>query len=206
MTHVLGLAGSPRRGGNTEILLDALLEGAAGAGAAVERVRLADKKISPCIECGGCDATGVCVLDDDMTPLYDALAAADAVVLASPMFFYNITAFTQAVVERSQACWVGKHVLGRGPLGGKRRRGFFLSVGATRGARLFEGARLVVRYFFDAVDADPTGALLYRGIEKRGEIRRHPAALDEARAVGARLGAGDDPAGLDFVLPLVAAR
>ena len=63
----------------------------------------------------------------------------------------------------------------------------FLSLGATRGKRLFEGVQLVVRYFFDAIDADSCGALLYRGIEEKGAIRAHPTALTEARELGVRL-------------------
>lgn len=187
MVQILGILGSPRRSGNTELLLDAVLEGAAEASAEVEKFALAEKKISPCIECGGCDETGICVQKDDMESLYAKIAAADVVVLASPIFFYNITAYTQAVVERSQACWVGKHVLKQGPFGAKRRKGVFLSLGATRGKRLFEGVQLVVRYFFDAIDADSCGALLYRGIEEKGAIRAHPTALTEARELGVRL-------------------
>ncbi len=188
--EILSFMGSPRKGGNTDILLDALLGGAASEGARTTKIRLASKKISPCIECGGCDETGECILKDDMEEIYPAIARADILVLASPIFFYNITAYTQALVERSQACWISKYVLKKGALGGKKRKGIFLSVGATRGKMLFDGALRVVRYFFDALDADLAGSLLYRGIDKKGEIKKHPSALEDARSLGKALAAG----------------
>jgi len=187
MTRILGFMGSPRAGGNTDILLDALLAGATAAGGHVEKTMLAGSRITPCLECGGCDETGECVLDDDMTPLYGRIAAADVIVVASPIFFYNITSHTQALVERSQAFWKGKYALKRGVLGGKRRRGVFLSLGATRGKLLFDGPLRVMRYFFDAIDAEFAGALLYRGIEAKGAVKEHPSALEEGRKLGGLL-------------------
>lgn len=191
--------GSPRLGGNSAILLDALLSGAEENGASVTRINLAAINITHCIECGECDTTGKCVLQDDMTEIYDQLAESDCVVVASPIFFYNITSRTQALVERSQACWTGKYFLKRGPLGGKRRRGIFLSLGATRGKMLFDGVLRVIRYFFDAVDADFEGALLYRGIESKGAIKEHPTALDEARTVGRLLAENGDLGSVNFL-------
>ncbi len=187
---ILAFLGSPRLGGNTDILLSTLLDAAKAAGAEVEKVPLARLCISPCLECGGCDQTGECILKDDMTPLYRSIYRADILVLASPMFFYNITAYTQALVERAQASWVRKYLLKKGPPAGKEPRGIFLSVGATWGPRLFEGAIRVVRYFFDAIYAHYEGGLFYRGIEKKGAIREHPKALKEAQALGEALGRG----------------
>ncbi len=197
--NILAFMGSPRMGGNTDILLTSFLEAAESRGADVTRINLATQNISPCTECGGCDKTGTCVLQDDMTDIYPSIAAADALIVASPIFFYNITAYTQALVERSQACWVSKYVLRKGFLGGKRRIGIFLSLGATKGKLLFDGVLRVIRYFFDAVDADFAGSLLYRGIEKRGEVRIHPSALEEAQTLGRALASGSDIRKIDFL-------
>lgn len=197
MVQILGFMGSPRLGGNTDRLLGALLAGAEGAGATVQRIPLVAKKITPCMECGGCDDTGVCVVEDDMTPLYGLIADADVVVVASPIFFYNITSRTQALVERSQAYWNRKYVLKKGPLGAKRRRGVFLSLGATKGKMLFDGVLRTMRYFFDAIDADFAGALLYRGIEFKGAIEEHPTALKDAWALGRLLAEGADLSGME---------
>ena len=197
MPGILAFMGSPRAGGNTDILLDAFLEGARAERAEIQRVPLYRKRIGPCIECGGCDETGECVLEDDLTPLYPALGETDWVVVASPIFFYNITSRTQALVERSQALWVRRYVLKRPVSGGK---GLFLSLGATKGRLLFDGPLRVMRYFFDALGRSFEGALLYRGVEKKGAIREHPTALLEARELGRRVGGGE---GLEDFEPLV---
>ncbi len=196
--NILAFMGSPRFGGNTDILLDSFLEGASGAGAQVEKVNLYGIKLTPCIECGACDETGVCVLKDDLEDIYPRIAAADVVVVASPIFFYNISSRTQALVERSQACWTGKYVLKKGPYGGKGRKGVFLSLGATKGRLLFEGVLRVMKYFFDAIDADFGQALLYRGIEAKGAVREHGEALEQAASLGRALARGEEE-GLDFV-------
>ncbi len=197
--NILAFMGSPRTGGNTDILLTSLTESARLKGAEVSKIRLASQKITPCIECGGCDKTGECVLQDDMTEIYDAITAADVLIIASPIFFYNITSYTQALVERSQACWISKYALRKGLLGGKKRIGIFLSLGATKGKLLFDGVLRVIRYFFDAVDAHFAGSLLYRGIEKKGEIREHPVALEQARILGKALATGADLGKIDFL-------
>ncbi len=194
---IVAFMGSPRFGGNTELLLDALLKGASAAGAHVDKHRLYAMKFSPCIECSGCDETGICILKDDFTPIYREIAQAQWVVMASPIFFYNISSRAQAVVERSQACWVKKYVL-KEDLGGPRH-GLFLSVGATKGKLLFEGVKRVMRYFFDAVGADFAGSLLLRGIEKKGAIAEHPTALATAEELGRRIARGEEISSLEGV-------
>lgn len=199
MVKILGLMGSPRFGGNTDILLDSLLLGAKEAGASVEKVYLNALKMSPCIECGGCDKTGICVLTDEMSQIYGKIAETDWIVLASPIFFYNITSRTQALIERCQACWTGKYLLKHGPYGGKRRKGIFLSIGATKGKALFEGVIRTVRYFFDAIDADFEGSLLYRGIESKGAVKKHTDALKEAMELGDSIARGLDVSSLTYL-------
>ncbi len=194
---ICAFMGSPRFGGNTELLLNALLEGAEEAGAEIAKHRLYAMKFSPCIECGGCDETGVCILKDQFTPIYKEMEEAHWIVMASPIFFYNISSRAQAVVERSQACWVRKYVL-KQELAGPRR-GLFLSVGATKGRLLFDGVKRVMRYFFDAVGAELSGCLLFRGVEKKGAIAHHPTALETARAVGRVMAQGGDIASVDGV-------
>ncbi len=192
--YILAFMGSPRLGGNTDLLLSSVLDAASHYGARVEKIPLVKRNISPCLECGACDQTGQCPLQDDMVELYPALERADILILASPIFFYNITAFTQALIERAQALWVRKYVLKKPPSVSKKRFGIFLSLGATKGAKLFEGAVRIVRYFFDAVDVSYQGGLFFRGIEKKGDILKHPEALLQAQALGNSLAQGLPPA------------
>jgi multimeric flavodoxin WrbA len=186
---VLGLFGSPRRGGNTEILLEEVLKGAEREGAEIERLYLSNLKITPCTECHGCDETGDCVILDEMQKIYPKLLEADIIILASPVFFYGVTAWAKTLIDRSQALWAKKYLVNDPSMGnrGKRRKGFFISVGATKGQKVFEGAILTVKYFFDALNVEYTGELVYRGVDGKGEILKHPKALEQAREAGRRL-------------------
>jgi multimeric flavodoxin WrbA len=184
---VLGIMGSPRRQSNTEILLDKALEGAREAGAEVEKVLVSKLKISPCLEIYACLKDGNCAIKDDMQALYDKLLEADHIIFASPIFFYGITSQAKAVIDRCQALWVRRRVLGIGKEDKRVRRGVFIAVGATRGKKLFDGAVLTMKYFFDAIGVKYSGDLLIRGIDKKGQIKEHPTALDDAFRLGQEL-------------------
>jgi len=188
---VLGIMGSPRRKGNTEILVDRALAGARASGGQVEKVIVSRLRISPCREIYACLKDGNCSIKDDMQGLYTKLVEADRVIFASPIFFYGITSQAKAMVDRCQALWVRRHILGIVPdkVGG--RKGAFISVGATKGERLFDGSVLTVKYFFDAIGFEYAHDLLIRGIDHKGEIEQHPTALQDAYALGQKLVLGD---------------
>ena len=185
---VLGILGSPRRGGNTEILLKAFLEGAAAGGAAVEEIRLRELKISPCLEIYHCFKDGTCPIKDDMAGLYDKLVAADVVALASPIFFYNVSAQAKAMIDRTQALWARRYVLKKELPGGQ---GVLLAVGATKGRLLFVGTRLTAKYFFDALNVSYAAEILVRGADEKGAIIEQPETLERARDLGRRLAQGE---------------
>lgn len=187
---ILGILGSPRRGGNTEILLRAFLEGAAAAGAEVEEVLLRDRKISPCLEIYHCFKDGTCPIKDDMAGLYDQLLAADVVALASPIFFYNVSAQAKAMIDRTQALWARRYVLKQDFPGG-HRQGVLLAVGATKGRLLFVGARLTAKYFFDAINVKYAAEILVRGADDKGAINEQTEVLERARDLGRRLAQGE---------------
>jgi len=183
---VLALNGSPRRQGNTATLLAAVRQGIEAADGVVEVVRVCDLVISPCIACGGCDETGECVLQDDMSLLYPKIMAADRLLLASPIYFYGLTAQAKAVVDRSQALWCRKRLLqARGEWrDDPARQGMLLAVGATRGPRVFEGAILTAKYGFDAMGFAYGGEFLVRGMDAPNDLRQHPEILAEAAEAG----------------------
>lgn len=187
--RVLGIFGSPRRGGNTEILLEEALKGAEAEGAQLERLYLSELTITPCKECHGCDDTGNCVILDDMQKVYPKLLEADVIILASPIFFYGVTAWAKALVDRCQALWARKYLL-RDPStgkGGRKRIGFLISVGATKGPKVFEGAILTTKYFLDVLNAEYAGELVFRGVDAKGDIRNQKGALEQAFEAGRKL-------------------
>jgi arsenate reductase len=178
---ILGLQGSPRTKGNTSVLLSAYLAEAERLGAQTEHIDVATKNISPCKECGTCDKKGFCPIEDDMQEIYPLLRRADIIVMATPVFFYGPTAQIKALIDRSQALWARRYVHGLIDPGRKWRRGFLLSLGATKGKNLFEGVNLTAKYFFDAVGASFDGSLTYKQIEASGDIEKHPTALNDAK-------------------------
>jgi len=183
---VLGIMGSPRIKGNTDLLLDEALKGAKIQGAEVEKLVVDKLKIAPCKEYLGCFKDGNCVIRDDMDEIYPKLLGADVVVIASPMFFYGVSSQAKALIDRCQALWARKHIL-KQSLPNAGRKGAFIAVGATKGKRLFEGAILTVKYFFEAIGVEYADELLVRGVDARGEIKEHPIALSDAFELGKRL-------------------
>ena len=186
--RILGICGSPRKEGNTDVLLMEALRGAHEAGAEVEKIFLRDKDISPCLEIYGCKVDGRCVIEDDFHDVAEKMVQADALILASPIFFYTVSAHTKMLMDRCQSFWV-KHYFLKKPItpGRPRRKGAFISVGATRGKRLFEGVTLTIRYFFDAMEVDLWDTLLVRGVDEKGEIFDHPEEIRAAYELGRRL-------------------
>lgn len=189
---MLGLFGSPRRGGNSDLLLEEMLKGAQSQGAEIEKIFLSDLDISGCRECRSCEATGNCVVQDQMQEIYARLMEADYIILASPIFFYGVTAQAKRMIDRCQALWARKYILKKSSVGEKakaKRKGWFLSVAGSRGVKVFEGAILTVKYFFDALNVEYAGELTFRKVDNKGAIKKHPSALKEAFEAGQRLAA-----------------
>jgi multimeric flavodoxin WrbA len=184
---VLGIYGSPRKGGNTDLMLDAFLEGAVAAGADIERLYVRDLELKGCIACGHCDRKGFCIQKDDMQKVYPLLEKAKRVVVASPVYFYGVTGQLKLLVDRSQAVYM-KHELakkeGREATQGSAGSGFLIAAGATKGKRLFECTILSVRYFFDALNMNYAGEICVRDLENKGAVSEKPTALDDCRKAG----------------------
>lgn len=104
---VLILSGSPRKGGNSDLLCEEFARGAQEAGHGVEKIRVAEKKVAPCSACYYCRKSGgACVHKDDMADILQAMIDADVIVLASPVYFYSIDAQLKAVIDRTVARWL----------------------------------------------------------------------------------------------------
>lgn len=188
---VIALNGSPRKGGNTELLLDAAVQGAQGQGAEVAVYRLNSLSLRPCQNCGGCDEEATCVIADDMQAILRDIRTADRIILASPIFFFNVSAQTKIVIDRCQAFWAEKYLhklpVLPGPFG---RKGLLLLVGGMKmNARNagFECAEATARAFFRTVNVQEHATLSYDGFDAKGAIREHPTALADAFAAGKEL-------------------
>lgn len=179
---VLGLQGSPRKKGNTRYLLDRFLEESRSLGARTMTVDAEKRNILPCRELTACERKGFCPIKDDMKDeVYALIQEADVIVAATPVFFYNMTAQLKALIDRCQLFWARKYRFKLKEAGIGQRKGFLLSVGASRGKQLFEAIELSIRYFFDAVSAHDEGGLTYRGVENVGDMAAHPTMADDVR-------------------------
>jgi multimeric flavodoxin WrbA len=97
---VLGVMGSPRVGGNSDILLERALAGAREAGAETEKLLLCQKKISGCLNCERCNLSGICTLQDDMTEIQKKILESNAVIHSVPVYFWSMTAQMKAYLDR----------------------------------------------------------------------------------------------------------
>jgi multimeric flavodoxin WrbA len=188
---VLGIAGSPRRGGNTDLLLAEFMKGAASRGAEVKTIVLNNLKITPCQHCDACMEKGICRIKDDMQMVYSELEQADRIVIAAPIHFMGLSAQTKLMIDRCQCLWARKYVLKIPPLGSPpgEKKGFFISVGGTKFTNLFQPAIVTIKALFTCLDITHTGELVYSGIDEKGAIKKHPDALQQAFLAGQKIAA-----------------
>jgi multimeric flavodoxin WrbA len=175
---ILGIVCSPRKGGNTEILVKEALEAAREAGGETELMLVAEKNIAPCDGCGACEGDGICVIDDDMQEMYQQLELADGVIFGTPVYFVNMTAQAKAIIDRTYP------FLRAGKLRGK----VAASIVVARRVGAAQVLSLMYSYFV-AQRMIPAGGAIGYGREK-GEVREGVggtpvlSAVEEARAVG----------------------
>lgn len=186
--HITAFLGSPRKEGNTEILLNETLRGIRETGFQVQVFSLNEMQIAPCQNCGGCEETGTCIYDDDMSQIYQAIRAADRFVLASPIFFFSVSAQTKNMVDRCQAFWCEKYLLKKpipeGPYG---RKGLLLLVGGMKKEIGIHCADATARAFFRTISVPEHRTLSYLGVDAKGDIMKHPTALRDAYEAGKNL-------------------
>jgi multimeric flavodoxin WrbA len=185
MGRILAIAGSPRKGGNSDLLLDSFLEGAKISGHRIEKVYISDKRIAPCDEKNACFKAGVCHIKDDMQEMYKKLLEADLLVIATPTFFMGPPAQLKAMIDRCQALWAKRFILKR-PLreDDKKRYGFLLGVSGLDKEKAFIGTRETVKAFFYVLGFRYKGELLIEGVDSSGDIKKRQDALEEANKLG----------------------
>ncbi|HBQ64376.1 MAG TPA: flavodoxin family protein [Clostridiales bacterium] len=180
---MIAIYGSPRKGGNSEILLDAFL-GPVEPKMKVVKFRLGEMELQPCISCGHCSQYGKCIFNDDIEELFQAIESSDKLVIASPIFFTTVPAQVKSFVDRAQSYWERKRLADKDTRL-PAKKGFFLAVGAMKTERYFQNARMVIKSLMNTLDISYTGELFYPGVDAKGAIRDIPGALDQAEAAGA---------------------
>ena len=191
---VLGISTSPRRDGNSDLLLRQALSGAQQAGSVVEYLRLCDYRIEGCRECYNCSATGYCSTKDDYQPILDKMLEADRLIFATPVFFMTVCAQAKLLIDRGQCLWVRHTVLHKPLFEPKRdRRGLLIAVGGSRSRKQFDCVRQPVQSCFECLEVDYVGSLCINQVDEKGAILKRPDALDQAFRLGRLLASADTP-------------
>ena len=176
MKKVLILSGSPRKGGNSDILCDEFMKGALSVGADVEKIRVAEKKISPCSGCYYCkESGGRCAFNDDMTEILEKIIAADVIVLSSPVYFYSVCAQLKAVIDRTVARWteIENKIL------------FYIMTAAEEDEDTMDGTLACFHGFAKCVNGYEERGILYgKGVYEKGEIKNRPELMQIAFEMG----------------------
>lgn len=178
MSRIVILVGSIRKGGNTDLLAQAFAEGA-GKNNMVEIVSVADYKVNPCVGCNSCFTRerNQCFQKDDMTEIYEKLKSADMVVIASPVYFYGISAQLKAVVDRLHTPMRNEFPIKKLAL---------LLVGAATLPELFDAIKLQYQLVLSFFHLEDAGMVLVRGVKDIGDIQG-TKALEEAYNLGASI-------------------
>ena len=185
---VIAFNGSPRVEGNIDILLKEALRAGEEAGHEVRLFRLNDMTIKPCQDCGGCEDTGTCIYDDDMSEIYAAIRGADRFVLASPVFFFALSAQSKIMIDRCQAFWCEKYLLKKPiPAGPYGRKGLLLMVGGMKKEIGIQCSGETAKAFFRTISVPEHGTLSFLGVDSKGAILEHPTALKDAYEAGKAL-------------------
>lgn len=185
---ITAFLGSPRRDGNSETLLKEAIKGVKDEGLDVETFILNEMNIMPCQNCGGCDETGICVYEDDMTQIYEAIRKSDRIILASPIFFFSVSAQAKLMIDRCQSIWVEKYILKK-PIdpGTYGRKGLLLLVAGMKKDIGIRCAETTAKAFFRTINVQEHKTLGYTGVDAKGDIFKHPLALKEAYLAGREL-------------------
>jgi multimeric flavodoxin WrbA len=176
--RVLGICCSPRKGGNTEILVREALEAVRENGGETELILVADMNIAPCDGCGACRESGICKIDDDMQMIYKQLELSDGVILGTPSYFVNVSAQAKTVMDRTYAFLMSRKLRGK------------VAAALVAARRLGAAQILGLLYtFFSVHRMVIAGGGVGYGLEK-GDVKQGVggspflSAIEEARSVG----------------------
>jgi len=182
--RILAIAGSPRRHGNSDALLAACTEAAEASGARVDLLVASEAGIGACSGCNGCSVGGECIVRDRMQDVYPRIEAADAIVVATPVYFATVPSVLKALYDRCQPYWARRYVLGRPAPA--RRPGALLVVRGGGDPYGHECAVTTTRSVFAVLALDYLHELVVEA-DARGEVGAQEASLGRAREIGEAL-------------------
>ena len=181
MAKIVGIAGSPRKQGNSTILLNHVLRGAEEKGAQrLPTIHLNDLTFKGCQNCGGCDDTGVCILKDDLALVYESLREANIWVLSSPIYFDGISGQLKLFFDRL-FCFTKKK------LPAKRRAVFVIAYEDKKRDDYVKNMRVYQSYLSWFADFESSEVLQAWGVAAAGDVSKKPEFLEQARELGIRL-------------------
>lgn len=171
---VLILSGSPRKGGNSDLLCDEFMRGATEVGHTAEKIRIQEKNVAPCMACYACTGTGKCVIKDHMAEIMEKIIACDVLVLASPVYFYSIDAQLKAVIDRTVCRWTEV----------KNKEMYYIMTAADNDRASMDTTLACFRGYADCIEGAKEKGILYgTGVYKAGEIK-DTALMKEAYNMG----------------------
>jgi multimeric flavodoxin WrbA len=177
---VLAVIGSPRKGGNTEILVGEIIKGAEENGHVAEMLRLYDYEIQPCLDCRGCKRSGsgyACVLSDGMREIYARLERADIIIFGTPIYWYGPTAKMKLFVDRLRPYIASRKLAGKKGM---------VATPSEEGPGCCGPLLQMFAMSFDYLGMEYAGSLLAQAYEK-GEVRDRVEELERAREMGKSL-------------------
>lgn len=178
MKKILVLSGSPRKGGNSDLLCDEFMKGAVESGNTVVKINVAQKNISPCSACYYCrEHAGECVCKDDMAEILQNIIDADVLVVASPVYFYSISAQLKAVIDRTVARWLEV----------KNKEFYYIMTAADNDRASMNTTLACLRGYADCVEgAKERGVIYGTGVYEKGEVIGNNT-MKEAYEMGKRV-------------------
>jgi multimeric flavodoxin WrbA len=186
--NIIAFCASPRKDGNTELLLKETIKGIESCGKSVKIFYLNQLNIKPCQNCGGCNDSGECIYRDDMDQIYKAIKTADRIILASPIFFFSVSAQAKIMIDRCQSLWCEKYLLKKPIQSGRYgRKGLLILVGGMNKKIGVQCAEACVQAFFRTISVPEHNMIYFLGIDAKDAIMKHPSALKEAFEAGKRL-------------------
>ena len=184
----LGICGSARRGGNTDLLIKSVLEGAASKGMTTEEVFISDLDIAPCRGCATCkDTSEKCVIEDDFHGVVDKIRDADLVVIGSPVYMGQVTGQSKTFLDRLYSLRRRDRTI---RLDGTRKKGVLVVVCGSTDPEHPNPAKRTLGVLFRYLNTPDVKEIVEQGTGPVGDLLKRPDALNRAKDVGATLAAG----------------